>query len=767
MKNPKRYLLLFPYLGILLTCFFSLSANADERARKGKCYITGGFGENKQETIKLAQRLNLGYQFYELFERKDKKIYITVGKVDKQLFEKLKLENKIPEGYYCSQGKGFQKRYNFTSDYRIFPGDKRFIDSEADFNKIFNIKAINNQSISLTTNQPNNTVKTQNSVILKSSTNPKPVPAVPIQAKQKFAVKTTVNPQLQTTNAAQLDLENFKLLHPAWYTDPTNFIENQFSTSSCAVIKNGDFNAAKSIAFNNARKDINTFLGNDDAVNASNQKNYLSSLQAGVYLSRSEQVYINNLPFYCTLASISYSNVKKIQESQLSISRSVANIKSDLTNMIDQKVTLAARGVLFGSKDFRDIYRNFNSYIDYGEYELAHQMFESFIALNTEVFDAHKTFIYKMQNYKSNKEIQEIYRNLYEAYPLNQSIRLAYSSTLNKIEYILTLRNMVLENSTFAPAYYEFLIESDLMQELTFVPSIILAKKIATEKNIQVGEFNLTKYYPFSTDDIRKRFSWLPNTSSVYAQMMPPQNQPFISAASPLQEGIVNLSLSEQINFFAYKIQYSLDGAPYVEMKRQLGKYGMWTASIEVYEKQNEKYSKILAHPDLIDKSQDRRSSFNSSIYSFNQEIEALDSRIKKYQNNLMQNKDYQDAKKNNNRAVLHGYNFELEGLKRQLNSAIENKKRAIDSKRQQLTQSINTNLKMMNGYIEAYEKQKHSYACKDIINLVTLEKECVSNMAGMPIKMMADKEVHSISFRITDILNEISFREGEFKLLY
>jgi hypothetical protein len=73
----------------------------------------------------------------------------------------------------------------------------------------------------------------------------------------------------------------------------------------------------------------------------------------------------------------------------------------------------------------------------------------------------------------------------------------------------------------------------------------------------------------------------------------------------------------------------------------------------------------------------------------------------------------------------------------------------------------------MMNGYIEAYEKQKHSYACKDIINLVTLEKECVSNMAGMPIKMMADKEVHSISFRITDILNEISFREGEFKLLY
>ena len=175
----------------------------------------------------------------------------------------------------------------------------------------------------------------------------------------------------------------------------------------------------------------------------------------------------------------------------------------------------------------------------------------------------------------------------------------------------------------------------------------------------------------------------------------------------------------------------------------------------------------MLAHPDLMDETQDRRTAWKDRIYSYSKEIKDYEYRIKKFKNNLIQDKDYQNAKKNNNRALLHTYNFELEALKRQLNSAIENRKRQIDSRRQQLIQSINTNLKMMNGYIEAYEKQKHSYACKDIINLVTLEKECVSNMAGMPIKMMADKEVHSISFRITDILNEISFRQGEFKLLY
>ena len=127
-----RVLPKYSSLLLMLVLFPSEQLIADERAKKGKCYITTGYVENKSLVEAAAKKLYINFSDFELFERKDKKIYLTIGKAEKKLFDKLKSDAKTYD-FNCSQGKGFQKRYSFDENFKLVEGRKKFIDFESDY----------------------------------------------------------------------------------------------------------------------------------------------------------------------------------------------------------------------------------------------------------------------------------------------------------------------------------------------------------------------------------------------------------------------------------------------------------------------------------------------------------------------------------------------------------------------------------------------------------------------------------------------------------
>ena len=74
----------------------------------------------------------INFNDFELFERKDKKIYLTIGKAEKKLFDKLKSDGKTYD-FNCSEGKGFIERYSFDENFKLVEGRKKFIDFESDY----------------------------------------------------------------------------------------------------------------------------------------------------------------------------------------------------------------------------------------------------------------------------------------------------------------------------------------------------------------------------------------------------------------------------------------------------------------------------------------------------------------------------------------------------------------------------------------------------------------------------------------------------------
>ena len=117
---------------LMLVLFPSEQLIADERAKKGKCYITTGYVENKSLVEAAAKKLYINFSDFELFERKDKKIYLTIGKAEKKLFDKLKSDGKTYD-FNCSEGKGFIERYSFDENFKLVEGRKKFIDFESDY----------------------------------------------------------------------------------------------------------------------------------------------------------------------------------------------------------------------------------------------------------------------------------------------------------------------------------------------------------------------------------------------------------------------------------------------------------------------------------------------------------------------------------------------------------------------------------------------------------------------------------------------------------
>ena len=84
----KSFLRVFPKyssLILMLVPFPSQQLIADERAKKGKCYISTGYVENKSLVEAAAKKLLINFNDFELFEREDKKIYLTIGKAEKKL----------------------------------------------------------------------------------------------------------------------------------------------------------------------------------------------------------------------------------------------------------------------------------------------------------------------------------------------------------------------------------------------------------------------------------------------------------------------------------------------------------------------------------------------------------------------------------------------------------------------------------------------------------------------------------------------------------
>ena len=756
---------------ILLVVTLSFSSGillADLRASRNYCYLTGGYGEGVDEAISILKKFNLNYQSFDLYQRNDGKIYITLGKMKNSLFEFLKESNKIPEGFRCSRGKGYEKRYNLTADYRLFPGDERFIDSESDFlnifknqNKVDNSYAPTIRDLIASANTP--------AAVSKKAGNDK---SQQIPAKKEAIASNSANKpknlddKLAPTPIKDLDINDFKLMHPSWYSEPTSFVENQFSTSACSVIRGGDFDNARKNAMNSARKDINIFLGSGEGVDSSNSKQYLNELQAGIYMSQSEQVYVNNLPFYCVLASISYSNIKKIQESQLSISKSAEMIKSELIILVDKKIELAARGVLAGSKDFRDIFRNFNSYIDYGDYKLADEMFYKFIGLNTEIFDAHKEFIFKLQAYKSKDEIQEIYRVLQEEYPLNQSIQLAYASTLSKIEYLLSLRDMVAQEVAFLPAYYEFLKEADLEQTSHFVPSMKHSRQIAQSKVLEVGVFNFQRYYPFTTNDVRKRFEWMPAAAEamIKANASTPVNAPLVSQAYSAGGGKMSLMFSDYaMSMYGFKIEYSIDGGPYIDFdqgtnEKSKKSYGVFDSTIRQYEDQKKDLQDKLDSGSYLTQDDLRK------IESLKREIEAT----KKQLNDELSKATCSDGPKQNGSQKQHMCWFEVKQFSQRIEYLERDVKSTTDRRKDSYIEGIESAQSMIDQWKKAGSAQEATMpSCpQPIKNLVTQESICRNPMKGYLVDIN-DKLEHRIDLRITDVYNEVTFKSGKFKASY
>ena len=125
---------MFKYFVFIIASFFLLSPPAltDERAPNGKCYVAIGYANDRSQVSEMATNSFINSDYFELFERKDKKVYLTLGKIDEKLFKKLKAENKTYD-FGCSQGKGYEKRFGLNADFQMVAGNKKFLDTEAQF----------------------------------------------------------------------------------------------------------------------------------------------------------------------------------------------------------------------------------------------------------------------------------------------------------------------------------------------------------------------------------------------------------------------------------------------------------------------------------------------------------------------------------------------------------------------------------------------------------------------------------------------------------
>ena len=110
MINIKKQLLL------LFVVFSYTNIFADERAPRSQCYINGGWAlENTLES--KIRELDVRLESLELYIRSDKKIYLTLGKVDRDEYRSYR--SVLGPAYSCSSGKGYLKRVSVDNNFKI------------------------------------------------------------------------------------------------------------------------------------------------------------------------------------------------------------------------------------------------------------------------------------------------------------------------------------------------------------------------------------------------------------------------------------------------------------------------------------------------------------------------------------------------------------------------------------------------------------------------------------------------------------------------
>ena len=111
------------FLLSLAFLFFIPEILADKRAERGKCYISIGYVNDRVSVSEFAKASFIKPKDFELFERKDKKVYLTLGKIDENLFKRLQSQNKT-YNFNCSRGKGYEVRLGLNAEFQIVGGNK-------------------------------------------------------------------------------------------------------------------------------------------------------------------------------------------------------------------------------------------------------------------------------------------------------------------------------------------------------------------------------------------------------------------------------------------------------------------------------------------------------------------------------------------------------------------------------------------------------------------------------------------------------------------
>ena len=103
-------------LFLLFAVFSYTNIFADERAPRTQCYINGGWAlENSLES--KIRELDVRLESLELYIRSDKKIYLTLGKVDRDEYRSYR--SVLGPAYSCSSGKGYLERVSIDKNFKV------------------------------------------------------------------------------------------------------------------------------------------------------------------------------------------------------------------------------------------------------------------------------------------------------------------------------------------------------------------------------------------------------------------------------------------------------------------------------------------------------------------------------------------------------------------------------------------------------------------------------------------------------------------------
>ena len=119
---------IFKTLLITTTIALGLNMHSDERASYGNCYISLGYiqGSLPSRVVRFVENTGIDPTTMEVFERKDKKLYFTLGQIDEDLYKSIKREGLTIDGMSCSSGKGYEARYNLDSNSNLIYPRRRF-----------------------------------------------------------------------------------------------------------------------------------------------------------------------------------------------------------------------------------------------------------------------------------------------------------------------------------------------------------------------------------------------------------------------------------------------------------------------------------------------------------------------------------------------------------------------------------------------------------------------------------------------------------------